>query len=188
VRAHPDLGCHEPDHATEHDGVPHTANLGRPVYVCQAAGGLTVGQYGWFLDTGVTPVNGTATVAADTTVGITAAGQVGANSAGKQIVNGRNMIAAAQTVAKTVISGALGDTKLNVKGTDGWFVGGFITGIGIPAATTITAIDPLGNNVTISAVLTADAAGITATVTYNNAAIFYNVMHMDRAFAQGAIT
>src|SRR5688572_28154270 len=41
--------------------VPNTANLGREVAVNQA-GAMTVGQYGWFLVSGLTPVDCTASV------------------------------------------------------------------------------------------------------------------------------
>lgn len=168
--------------------VPNTANLGRTLAVNQV-GALTAGQYGWFMLSGITPINGTASVAADTTFGITAAGQVGANSAGKQVLNSRVVTAATQTVAKTGY-GASGDTKLYVPNLDGWFIGGYLSGTGVGASTIVTAMSPNGPNgaeVTVSVANSAAVAG-TITLTYNNATIFYNVAHMNRPFAQGAIT
>jgi hypothetical protein len=74
-----------------------------------------------------------------------------------------------------------------VNNIDGWFVGGFISGTGIPASTTITAIDSGAMMVTLSANATIGGSA-TATVTYNNGTIHYNVAHLNRPFAQGAIT
>ncbi len=170
--------------------VPNTANLGRPVYVAQAYGAMAAGQYGWFLNSGITPINGTATVAADTAFGVVAAGQVGAISAGKQVCNARIVTPATQTVAKNVVpgmGGQIGDTVVPLNNTQGLFVGGYVAGTGIPAGAFITNIDPLGTFIVISAALTAVATG-TVTQTANNATIFYNIAHLDRAFAQGQIT
>ena len=168
--------------------VPNTANLGRSVYVAQSAGAMSAGQYGWFMQSGITPINGTASVAADTTYGITAAGQVGANSAGKQILNSRVVTAATQTVAKTALRGVSGSTIIEVQNTEGWFVGGFLSGTGVGASAVISAIDPMGRFIIASVANSAAVDGQTVTVTYNNATIFYNVAHLNRAFAQGAIT
>lgn len=164
---------------------PNTANLGRAVYVNQN-GGMSAGQYGWFMIAGITPINGTASVAADTTFGITAAGQVGANTAGKQILGARVVTAATQTVVK-VATGNIADTKINVPNTDGWFPGGYLSGTGVGAAAIISSIDPMGKYVIASVANSAAIAG-NVTVTYNNATIFYNVAVLDTSFAQGAIT
>lgn len=168
---------------------PNTANMGRPVYVPQCGGALTAGQYAWFMNSGVTPINGTATVAADSGFGITAAGQVGAFSAGKQVVNARIVTPATQTVVKAVVGAgaAIGETVIPLQNVQGLFVGGYVAGTGIPAGASISAIDQVSSTITISAALTAAAAG-NVTQTANNAVIFYNIAHMDRSFAQGAIT
>jgi hypothetical protein len=166
--------------------VGNTANLGRTVGVCKAEIALAAGDYAWFQISGNTPISGTATVAADTTFGITAAGQVGANSAGKQILNARVLTAATQTVIK-VGTGLAGDNLINVPDTDGWFVGGFLSGTGVGAATIIREIDPLGKFVRVTVNNSAAIAG-NVTLTYNNAVIFYNVANLNRPFAQGAIT
>lgn len=165
---------------------PNTANLGRPVYVAMG-GAMTSGQFGYFLTTGNVAINGSASVAADTAVGITAAGQIGANTAGKQLLNARGVTAATATVAKTSCTGKNADNKINVPDTQGWFVGGFLSGTGVGAASVITSMDPLGSFVMVSVANTADIAG-TVTVTYNNATIFYNVVNLNRVQAQGPIT
>lgn len=165
--------------------VPNTANLGRSLGVAMAA--MTSGQYGWIQIGGVVPVNCTASVAADTTFGIVAAGQGGALAISKQIVNARVVGAATTTVAKTNCVASSGSTQLTVTNADGWFVGAYLSGTGIAAATTVTAISPDNKTVTLSAATTAQITG-TVTATYNNATIFYNVAHINRPFAQGVIT
>lgn len=165
---------------------PNTANLGRPLYVALSTGAMASGDYGWFLRSGVTPINGTASVAADTALGITGAGQVGANSAGKQLLNARTVLAATATVVKAA-TGKSGDNIINVPNTDGWFVGGYLSGTGVGASTVITNMDPQGRWVRVSVVNSADIAG-NVTQTNNNSTIFYNTVAIDRPIAQGAIT
>lgn len=165
--------------------VPNTANLGRMLAVSALA--LTAGQYSWFQIGGITPVNCSASVAADTTFGIAAAGQGGANSAGKQILNARVIAPATTAVVKANAAANSGSLVLQVSNSDGWFVGAYLSGTGIAAGTTIASIDPTGRFVTLSAATTAAVAGA-VTATYNNAAVFYNVAHLNRPFAQGAIT
>lgn len=165
--------------------VPNTANLGRSVGVAMVS--ASSGQFFWACVGGTVPVNCNASVAADTTFGIAAAGQGGANTAGKQLLNARVVIAASATVA---IAGAVansGSNQLRVPHSAGWFAGAYLSGTGIAAGTTVTDIDPSGTLVTLSANTTAAVNG-TVTATYNNATIFYNVAHINRPFAQGAIT
>lgn len=165
--------------------VPNTANLGRSLCVSQCA--LSSGQYSWFMLTGITPVNCSASVAADTTFGITAAGQAGANGAGKQILNARVVAPGSTTSAKANCTAQNGSLVLQVPNSDGWFVGAYLSGTGIAAGTTVSAIDPSGRFVTLSSATTAQVNG-TVTATYNNATVYYNVAHLNRPFAQGAIT
>lgn len=163
---------------------PNTANLGRTLGVAMTV--ATVGQFIWVCVGGVVPVNCSAAVAADTTFGIAAAGQGGANSAGKQILNARVVVASTQTVAKTGVANS-GSNQLQVTDSMGWFIGAYLSGTGIAAGTTVTDISPDGRTVTLSANTTAAVNG-TVTATYNNATVFYNVAHINRPFAQGAIT
>lgn len=167
---------------------PNTAILGRPVGVNAAGVALTTGQFAWFLISGTTPINGTATVAADTVVGITAAGQVGANTAGKQLVGARVVTPATNTVVKSAI-GTLGSNVISFPGSnnDGYFVGGVLTGTGVGAAAVVTAVDPMGAFIIASVVNSAAIAG-NVTQTANDATIFYNLVTLNRAVAQGAIT
>lgn len=180
--------------------IANTAGQGRPVYVCmseQANGtanqALTVGQYGWFMDAGIVPVNGTATVAQATVFGITAAGQVGANSAGKQILNATIATPATNTVVKSVAGGGAqgantsGASLIQVNNVDGLFVGGYLSGTGVGTNAIIQAIDRIGMVLTVSVVNSAQVTG-NVTQTANNATIFYNVAVLDRAFCQGATT
>lgn len=165
--------------------VPNTANLGRTLGVAMVV--AASGQFFWVCVGGVVPVNCSASVAADTSFGIAAAGQGGAVAAGKQILNARVMIAGAQTVAKTGCTANSGSTRLFIPSPDGWFAGAYLSGTGIAASTTVTDIDPSGTVATLSTATTAAVNG-TVTATYNNATVFYNIAHINRPFAQGAIT
>lgn len=165
--------------------VPNTANLGRALVIALSA--MDSGDYGWFMTSGITPVNCTASVAADTAFGIVAAGQAGAIANGKQILGGRVVIAAAATVAKTGQANS-GSYQLRVNGgCDGWFQGAYLSGTGIASGATVTDISPDGKTVTMSAVTTAAVNG-TVTATYNNATVYYNVAHINNPIAQGQTT
>lgn len=164
--------------------VPATANLGRPLYVAMSP--MTVGQFGWFVNSGICPVSSNASVAADATAGIAAAGQLGANVAGRQVLNARVVAPASTTVVKLSSANAASN-QLRIPSGDGWFPGVFLSGTGIAAGTTVTSISDAGTEATLSANTTAAVNG-NVTATYNNGTIFYNVVHLDRAFAQGAIT
>jgi hypothetical protein len=165
---------------------PNTANLGRMLAV--AVKTMASGDYGWAQISGLTPVSCGASVAADTAFGITAAGQGGAIANGKQILNARVMVAAAATVAKANCQSIGGlSTTLQVPDSDGWFVGAYLSGTGVAAATIVSSIDPSGRFVTMNNAATAVING-TVTATYNNATIYYNVAHLNRPFAQGQVT
>lgn len=166
--------------------VGNTANLGQMLGVAVLP--ATVGTYGWLQVSGLTPVNCSAAVAADAAFGIAAAGQGGANSAGKQVLSAR--IAGASTITSVKVAtdpGVVAGFTFRVSNTDGWFVGGFVSGTGVGAAAKITAIDTAEQLVTVSVANTAAVTG-NITLTYNNAVIFYNVAMLNRPFAQGAIT
>lgn len=168
--------------------LPNTANQGVPVAfslnaVTSDASNI---QYGWFVVEGQTLAWSNASVAAAAAIGIVAAGQLGANSAGKQILNARVAAAATTTVAKTNTRTTNGSTVIFPTTTDGWFVGMAMTGTGIPASTTITAIGDL-NRVTLNNAATATGA-VTVTGTRNDGTNFFNLVTVDRPFAQGAIT
>lgn len=165
--------------------VANTANLGRSVGIaCTSA---TVGQFFWVCVTGLAPIRSGASVAADTTFGIAGGGVVGANSAGKQILNARIVAPATTTVVKNNCVNNSGSNLLFVPNSDGWFIGLYLSGTGIAGGATITDIDTSGRRVTMSAVSTAAISGA-ITATYNNGAVFFNVAHINRPFAQGAIT
>lgn len=177
---------------------PSTALLGRAVYVAIGTGAgvassvnaFTVGQYGWFLMTGRTPVNGSAASgAADSQIGLGTVGQVsGTVAASKQVVNARTVTASTQTVAAATTSfGASGDFRIGLASTAGFFVGGYLSGTGVGASAIVTAVDQLNGVITASVANSAQVTG-NVTITYNNATIFYPVVSFQRAFAQGNIT
>jgi hypothetical protein len=172
-----------------------TANIGVPLYVFQGnvggVAGATVaasaGQYGWFMMTGRTPVNSTSSIAAAATSGH-GAGQLIANAAGIQVLNSKVITPATQTVvAATAGLGAIGDTQIQLASVAGFFPGVYVSGTGVGAAAICTAVDQISKIIQVSVVNAAQVSG-NITATYNNGAIFYNVLSLNRAFAQGAIT
>lgn len=164
---------------------PNTANTGRPVAVAMQP--MAAGQLGWFCIGGIVPVNSSAAVASAAAIGVAAAGQLGTNAAGKQLLNADCLGGSATTVVKANCTAPLGSTLLQVPNSDGWFPGVFLSGTGIAAATTVVSVDGSGRFVTLSAATTAVVAG-SVTATYNNAAIFFNLVRLGRSFLQGAIT
>lgn len=165
--------------------VPATAGLGRMVGVAIVP--ATINQFLMVQIAGTAVLNCNAAVATDTTFGIAAAGQGGANVASRQILNARVVIPSTQTVVKAGCTANSGSTRLNVPSADGLFIGCFLSGTGIAATTTVADIDPSGTVITLSLAVTAAVTG-NVTGTYNNAVIFYHGVHLNRPFAQGAIT
>lgn len=160
----------------------NTANQGVSVAValCAAASG----NYFWaFISGDNVPVSAAASVAAGTTFGIGAAGQAGANSAGKQILSAKSVAASNATVAKANTQTTNGSKVLQVSNDDGWFPGVALSGTGIAASTTISSISSDGRFVTMNNAATATGS-VTVTGTYTG----FILAQMDRPFAQGAIT
>ncbi len=164
--------------------VPNTANLGKPAYIAQSA--ATAGQFLWAMITGTGPVASSASVAADTAIGITGAGTLGAIANGKQLVGARCVGAATTTVDKANSTGLSGASRIDVPNTDGLFLGAYLSGTGVGSDAIINGIDPGGRFITASVVNSAGING-TVTATYNNSTIFYNVVQINRAFYQGQV-
>lgn len=175
--------------------VPNTTLLGQSLAISfsDIPSNATFVQYAWFVIAGRYVVNCTASVAADTAFGIAAAGQGGALAAGKAILNARVQIAATTTIVKSG-STRSGSPILTVSNTDGWFVGGALSGTGIPASTSIGAISADGTQVSMVQTGTTTAQNATATgfvsitQTNNDGTRFWNTATLDRPLAQGPIT
>jgi len=165
--------------------VPNTANTGKCVGIAMANG--SGGQFGWFMVEGVVPAQSSASVAADTACGVTAAGQIGAISNGKQILRARVIRAATTTVTTTGHTAIVGTTRIQVKDTTGFFPGVFLSGTGIASGCTVTDVSPDSKVLTISAATTAAMAG-TLTATYNDGTTFFNVLQLNNAFVQGQVS
>lgn len=169
---------------------PNTANQGFPVGVAMAP--TASGTYGWLQISGRAVYKTNATVAADASVGLTAAGILGAFTAGKQIVGCRNRVAATGTKTFANTSTVTGTPTLQVAGGyDGAFLGMALSGTGIPVSTVVAKLDPDGRTIyTGSAIGTvgdknSTASGsITLTGTYTG----YGSGILGRPYAQGAIT
>lgn len=176
--------------AISFDKVPNTANLGQALFV--AITEMASGSFGWFMKAGTNPVKSTATVAAAAAVGLTGAGTIGANSAGKQVLGYIQLASQTATFAKSNVQTKNGSAALVCpSGYDGWFLGAALSGTGIPASTVVAALDPDGFTVyTGSAVGTvgdknATANGsVTVTATYTG----FSIGNFNSPFAQGAIT
>lgn len=160
--------------------VANVGNTGRPVVAAMFP--MVTGQFGWFQDGGMAALSATASVAAGVTFGLTAAGQVGANSAGKQILGAVSAAPSTTTVIKASALTVSGSNAIVVANSDGWFIGVTVSGTGIPATTTITSITPDGKNVTLSANATASGV-VTLTGTYTN----FIIAQLSSAFVQGQI-
>lgn len=166
----------------------NTTLLGQPGYIYQGNVAGTVGQYAWFQMSGRSPVNGTATVAANVAAGHNATGQLTANAASLQLLNARVITPATQTVVAAQTGfGAIGDTTIGLANVAGFFVGGYVSGTGVGAAAIVSAVDPISKTISVTVANSAQVTG-NVTVTYNNGAIFYNVLEMNRMMLQGPIT
>ncbi len=176
--------------------VANTANQSRPLAVNIAP--QVTGQWGWCSVSGLTPVLSTASIAAATSLGITGAGTLGASSAGKEIENMINILAATTTVTKNCAIVA-NQPFLQVTGNntiDGLFLGCAVSGTGIPAGAVVATLDPDGRRFTLSAgpglggaqVVPTQSGGIVLTGTYNDGTNFYNIAQYNRPFCQGRIT
>lgn len=162
--------------------IPNSAGLGRPVLVAKA--NMASGSYGWYISDGVCPVSAQASVAVGAAPGITAAGQLGAIAAGKQLNGFTVQIASTGTFTKqgTTNVAALTKRRLQLSNIDGIIVGLAVSGTGIAGGSTVAAIDPSGNFITLSADMTGSAT-VTVTFTYTG----FVVCYIQGPFAQGQI-
>lgn len=168
--------------------VPNTANQGFPVAV--AMNDAADGTYFWAQVAGLAVYKTNATVAADAAIGITAAGILGTNAAGKQILGVRNRVAATGTDTVTAQT-TNGSYVLQTTGYDGFFLGMALSGSGIPASTVVAKLDPDGRTIymgsavgTVGDKLATASASITLTGTFTG----YGAGILNNPFAQGAIT
>jgi hypothetical protein len=164
----------------------NTANLGQPVVFNRQVISAT-GVWSWYQMQGVLPVQVNATVAQGAAIGIAAAGILGTNTAGKQLLNAK--VLQSQTFTLTKANGVIanGDFRLFLPGSiNGLFVGLAVTGsvAGIAASSTIASIDPSGRFVTLNNACTATVTIPTVTFTYTG----FGLLHVANAFLQGAIT
>jgi len=160
--------------------IPNTANTGYPIATAKAA--MAANSYGWYCIQGLSPWSATASVAAGTAFGVTAAGQVGANTAGKQVLGARVVVAGTGTFTRTITT-SNGSKTMQATSTDGFFVGLAISGTGVAASSTIASIDPDGVTFTVNNNATASGT-VTGTLTYTN----FLLVQSYCPFVQGAIT
>lgn len=161
------------------DKVPNTANQGFPLYFARQE--FDSGDYGWFQCVGIVPAMVGTGVAAGAAIGITAAGVLGTNAAGKQVLGAKVLVAATGTITKTGTT--MVGTILQLPNVDGLWVGQAVSGTGVAASSTITAIDANQRTVTLNNAMTA-VGTVTITFTYTG----FNLLLINSPFAQGAIT
>jgi len=168
--------------------VPNTTLLGKALAILvNPLVSSAVPQFGWAQISGYGPVWSSASVAANTAIGIVAAGQGGALAAGKQIIGMRvTAPATGTTVIKTCGVGN-GSPILATPNSDGLIPGMLLSGTGIPATTFINSIGVDGKSLVMSN--NATASNFTAiTAAYATATDFYNLCVFNRPVAQGPIT
>lgn len=172
------------------DKTPNTANLGQAQLI--AFSEMAINTYGWFWKAGIVVAKSTATVAAAAAVGLTGAGTIGANTAGKQILGYTQLVSQLGTKAITNVQTYNGSAKLVCPGGyDGFFLGAALSGTGIPASTVVARLDPDGKTVyTGSAIGTVGDKNSTASGSVTVTATFtgYSIAHVDSPISQGAIT
>lgn len=168
--------------------VPNTGNLGFPIAV--AMNNAASGTFFWAQTEGLSVYKTNATVAADAAIGIAAAGVLGTNSAGKQILGVRNRFAATATVTVSVSTQTNSGILIAQKGYDGLFLGAALSGTGIPASTVVAGLDPDGRRITMgSAIGTFDkVATATGQITLTGTYTGYGAGILNGASTQGAIT
>lgn len=168
--------------------LPNTANQGFQCGVAMAPSAS--GTYGWVQVEGRVVYKTSATVAADAAIGLTAAGIVGANTAGKQILGVRNRIPATGTVTANGTT-TNGSAAIETSGYAGFFLGMALSGTGIPASTVVAKLDPNGRTIyTGSAIGTVGDKNATAsgTVTVTGTYTGYGSGVLQTPIQQGAIT
>lgn len=155
-----------------------TANAGRPYYIFQGSRAGIAGEYGWFQMSGRSPAASAASIAAGVAAGHNAAGTLSADAATFGIEGAIVVTPATQTVVAAG-QGVAGSNQIFLASTQGFIIGGYLSGTGVGAAAIVSFIDPLGRYVLATVVNAATVTG-NVTVTYNNATIFYNVLEMNR--------
>jgi hypothetical protein len=154
------------------------ANASRPYYVYMGNRAGVAGEYAWFQTSGRSPVNSEADIAAGAKGGHDGAGQLSVDTATFGLAGALVITPSTNTVVSAG-SGVSGDNKINLVSTDGFFVGGYVSGTNVGAAAIVSKVDPIGKFILVTVVNAGTVTG-NITQTANNATIFYNVLEMNR--------
>ena len=152
--------------------LPSTVTQGFAFGIAMAP--MASGTYGWMQVAGRAVYKTNATVAADGVLAIAAAGILGATATGKQVLGIRNRKSATGTESLTLVQTTTGaGTLFCPNGYDGVFLGGALSGTGIPASTVAAKLGSDGKTIYMGSAIgttndkVATATGsITLTVTY----------------------
>jgi hypothetical protein len=165
----------------------NAAILGKAAAICTVpVASNATAQYAWCQLSGYGPIWSNASIAANTAIGVVAAGQAGAGAAGKQLNNCR-VTKPATGSDLTKVCGTTLSTTLQTPNSDGLYVGMLLSGTGIPATTYISTIAVDGKSLVMTNAATASNS---VTITFSNAATpdFWNLCVFDRIAMQGPIT
>lgn len=169
---------------------PNTANTGRPVYVVaqrfpsDAGVAAATPLMGWVArSAGLFPVQASAAFTAGA-VYFAAAGNITSTlTAGKQI-NGMNGITGSTGTDTRAASTVNGSAIIKVSSKRGLFVGGTVSGTGIPASTEISSLDTGSNN----EILVNNNCTATGTITMTQTYTGFALCQFNCPSTQGNIT
>lgn len=165
------------------------ANSGRPIgivasrFPSDATVSASNPLYGWVQVSGFCPATFSVAATAGTVFLGTSGNLTPTAAAGKQVLNARTEIAATGTITRTGWT-KNGSNILTLSDRGGFYVGGIVSGTGIPGGTSITTMDT-GSNNTVVMSANATATG-TITVTLTNTG--YGIVYINQPFGQGQIT
>jgi hypothetical protein len=155
--------------------IANAAGTNRPFYV--ACANMAIGSYGWYAQAGNRPVQVNATVAANAVVGVAAAGILGAGTTTKYAKN--IQVQQSQTYAPTVANCFVtaGSKVIQLLPGTPMFVGLLVSGVGIPGGSSVAAVDPGGQQITLNNAATASGT-VTLTFTWTG----FSWMLLNRPF------
>lgn len=159
-------------------------NVAFPVLVARQ--NMAANTFGWYMAEGMGPIRALVALGIGAQVGLSGtAGAITTWAAGKQILGMQVLQAGGYSITKANVSTQNGSTIIQVPNVEGLFVGMGVTGTGIPASTTIAAVDTSGRAITVSNASTATGV-ITMTCLYTSGA--YVLGRFNSPHTQGAIT
>ncbi len=178
---------------------PNTANQGAPCgfMLNSVPTNASFDQYAWVVISGVWVGHGLAFIASGASFGVSGVGQIGALTAGKQVLSAKVCDTASLSIIKSANIQA-GSPVITVADSSGLFVGQNIaSNSAIPVNTVIASIDQstvpskirMGQTANPAIpVLATQTIGTSLLFVNNDGTNFYSTIHISRPFLQGQIT